>query len=441
MTSIERWHFYNIVGMGIIFFASSFSTAFAQGQKKNTETSVSVETIEKIQKAIEYVKRYHPDIKESDLAEDAIRSILKRVDKNSRYISTRDSLYNKNVERTGEFSGIGLEFGGIIMEANGARVRYIVKGSPAEKSEIVVGALITRIDGQSLRKKTLYETIRLMHGSSGTFTILTFTTPKDPNITRMVRLQREVVKIPSVTGRMIDKANGIGYLSISAIYTGTLEEIKHHIEWLLQQSHVPLEALVLDLRNNHGGDFQSAINIAQLFLKKGAPIIRTQRTDGNKREDFFFSKNSDYLPNTKLIVLVNRQTASSAEIITGALQVNDRALVVGEKTYGKGTAQSYLPLLPDSPNSPEVLITTTYFFLPNGCSINRRGIIPYVTVITMGKRGNTGYLGKQNTNNSETQKDSCAASNIPFSREFIQKNASLYRLAMDIYTQQPLVPR
>ena len=306
---------------------------------------------------------YVEDVNDQDLLESAIRGMLIGLDPHSAFISGADfdSLQDTT---TGEFGGLGIE---VSRQDDHILVISPIDGSPADRAGILAGDRIMQINGKPLRQLLPDEAAELMRGAPGTEVSVTISrVGLDPFELQIVR---DIVSINSVRSRIINQS--YAYVRISQFRGNTGKEFKNEIEQLIEEADT-IHGLILDLRNNPGGVVQSAVEIVDSFIEDGTIVYTEGRIDQANNE-YLATKN---IINTELpiVVLINRGSASASEIVAGALQDHNRAIILGTRSFGKGSVQTVLPLAPDK----AMKLTTSLYFTPNGRSIQATGIEPDV---------------------------------------------------------------
>lgn len=278
----------------------------------------------------------------------------------SRYLSKKqwDEL---RLNINAEFGGIGVY---VVQMKSGELVIYSpIEGTPAQEAGLEHGDIIIRLNGESTINMSQDDAVNQMRGEPGTqleIGVLRKSDGKEHNFT----IIREIINVPSVANEMLDEAPGIGYVWLSQVHSHSAKEIADALNKLKAED---MEGLILDLRDNGGGDFQAAIQIADIFLDNKV-IVSTRNTRGAVEE--YDARSGSY--NVPMVILVNQNTASAAEILAGALQDNERAVLIGQKTYGKGLVQKVYPL----PDGGALKLTTQKYFTPDGTDINEIGINP-----------------------------------------------------------------
>ena len=323
------------------------------------ELRAFAEVMERIRSA------YIDEVDDRELLESAIRGMLYELDPHSSYL-TPDQFDDLQVTTTGEFGGLGIE---VTMEDGFVKVVTPVDGSPASKAGIQAGDLILKIDETFVKGLSLGEAVELMRGEIGSEIELMVLSDGDDK-PHQVTLERDKIQLHSVKSRILEP--GLGYLRISQFQNNTGNDARKALDKLAKEDS--LRGLVLDLRNNPGGVLGGAVEVADLFMDNGL-IVYTQGREKSSRSDFN-AKPGDRLNGMPMVVLVNGGSASASEIVAGALQDQGRAIVVGNRTFGKGSVQTVLPLSKDK----ALKLTTARYYTPDGRSIQAEGIEPDIAV-------------------------------------------------------------
>jgi carboxyl-terminal processing protease len=257
------------------------------------------------------------------------------------------------------------------MEDGFVKVISPIDDTPAKEAGLEAGDLIIRLDDKPVKGMTLMDAVKIMRGKPGTTIELTVVREgKDKPF--KVKIKRAIIKVKSVKSRMLEP--GYAYLRITSFQSRTTTAVLEAVEKLKEESDGKLKGIVLDLRNNPGGVLHAAVGVSDAFLNEGKIVYTDGRVEDSKME--YFAQDGDVLDGAPLVVLVNQGSASASEIVSGALQDHQRALVVGSKTFGKGSVQTVLPL----DETTAVKMTTARYFTPAGRSIQAEGIVPDITV-------------------------------------------------------------
>ena len=313
-------------------------------------------------------KDYVENVEDSVLLEYAIRGMLEGLDPHSSYLD-EEAYLNLQEGTSGEFGGLGIEVG---MEDGFIKVISPIDDTPAQKAGLQAGDLIIRLDDTPVKGMSLNDAVERMRGEPGTDITLTIIRDGADKPLK-VTITRDVIKVKSVRTQILEP--GFGYLRISHFQSRTAEDARAALQELKQDNDGRLEGLILDLRNNPGGILSAAVGVSDLFLDKGLIVYTEGRIDDSKLR--FNAKPADLLDNAPIVVLVNAGSASASEIVAGALQDHKRAIIMGQKTFGKGSVQTVLPVS----NAAALKLTTARYYTPSGRSIQVSGIEPDVALV------------------------------------------------------------
>ena len=306
---------------------------------------------------------YVVDVDDKELIENAIRGMLSGLDPHSAYLDA-EQFTELQVGTTGQFGGLGIEVG---MENGFVKVIAPIDDTPAQRAGVEAGDLVIRLDDTPVKGMTLNEAVKIMRGKPGSDIELTIVR-EGVDQPLKINITRDIIKVKSVRARMLEP--GYGYLRISQFQSKTAENMVDAIDKLKKENKGALDGLVLDLRNNPGGVLNGAVAVSDAFLKKGM-IVYTEGRIADSRLRFNATPD-DVIDGAPLVVLVNQGSASASEIVAGALHDHMRAIIVGVKTFGKGSVQTILPLSSES----ALKLTTARYFTPSGNSIQAEGITP-----------------------------------------------------------------
>ncbi len=329
-----------------------------------TENKLPLEELRTFTGVLDAVKQdYVESVKDKDLLENAIRGMLSNLDPHSAFLDA-EAFQDLQVGTSGEFGGLGIEVG---QEDGFIKVIAPIDDTPAAKAGIRPGDLIIRLNDTSVKGMALSDAIQRMRGKPNTAITLTIIREglKKP---LKLKLVREVIQVQSVKSRLLEP--GFGYLRVTQFQAKTAQSLQQDLQTLEQQNKAPLKGLVLDLRNNPGGVLNGAVDVADDFLDDG--VIVETKGRGNGSDQSYKATPGDLLKSAPIVVLVNGGSASASEIVAGALQDHHRALILGERTFGKGSVQTILPL----GNGTAVKLTTARYYTPKGRSIQAAGIEP-----------------------------------------------------------------
>jgi len=310
---------------------------------------------------------YVEPVSDKKLLEDAIRGMLSGLDPHSAYLA--DEEYKELQEgTTGQFGGLGIEVG---MENGFVKVVSPIDDTPAQKAGIKAGDLIVRLDDKPVKGMTLGDAVKIMRGEPGSKIVLTVIR-EGAEAPLKFELTRDIIKVKSVKSRMLEK--NYGYLRISSFQSGTGESLVDAIDELKKENEAPLKGIILDLRNNPGGVLNAAVDVSDAFIQSGLIVYTEGRIKNSEMR--FNATPDDVIDGAPIVVLINGGSASASEIVAGALQDHKRAIIMGEKSFGKGSVQTILP----TSNGGAVKLTTARYFTPSGRSIQAEGIEPDVTL-------------------------------------------------------------
>ena len=343
----------------IIFFILYFGKVSAQEETVYDKIDLFGEVLDKINR--EYVE----EVDQSDTLDAAINGVLQSLDPYSSYMSPKN-LEEMQTETKGEFGGLGIEVG---MEAGVVKVISPLDNSPAEREGVKAGDYIVKINDTQVQGKTLNEAVELMRGPVGS--TLEITVRRVGLRKSLVfNITREIIQVASVKSEVLDEK--IGYIRLTSFNENSDDQIKKKIKEFKKNKKI--EGYILDLRNNPGGLLGQAIKISDFFLDDGE-IVSTKGRKKNENQKWF-AREGDIINGKALIVLINKGSASASEIVAGALKDHKRAVLVGEKSYGKGSVQSIIPLK----NRGAIRLTISKYYLPSGKSISEVGVTPDITV-------------------------------------------------------------
>jgi len=268
----------------------------------------------------------------------------------------------------GEFGGLGIEIG---MEAGVIKVIAPIADTPASEAGIKSGDYIVKINEEQVQGKSLTEAVELMRGPVGSEINLTVRR-KNKKKALEFKIKRAVIEIKSVRSKIVGERKDIGYLRLTSFNENSYEQLSENINKF--EKNNKLNGYILDLRNNPGGLLNQAIKITDIFLDDGEIVSTKGRRITETRR--FFSRTGDSIDGKPLIVIINNGSASASEIVSGALKDHKRAIILGERTYGKGSVQSIIPLK----NGGGIRLTISKYYLPSGKSISEIGVLPDIFV-------------------------------------------------------------
>lgn len=346
---------------------------------ENTDSvrRVPMEDVQRFSNAISEIKKYYvKPVDDKELFSNAIKGMVGGLDPHSAYLD-EEEFQELQTSTSGEFGGLGIE---VTMEDGVVKVITPLVDTPAFKAGIKSGDYIIKLGKDSVQGLTLKDAVSLMRGKAGTTIGLTVLR-KGTNKPLMFDLVREVIQIKSVKSKLLGE--NYGYIRLTQFQAQTGKDMLNAVTQLKQEAKGSLKGLILDLRNNPGGLLDSAIQVSDAFLdtnKSGKQelIVYTEgRLPGSKFTAL--ANPGDILNNAPIIVLINNGSASASEIVAGALKDNKRALILGTKSFGKGSVQTVLPL----DEKTGIKLTTALYYTPSGTSIQAKGIVPDIVVNEM----------------------------------------------------------
>jgi carboxyl-terminal processing protease len=368
---MSRWNgkgHLKIIFLIVLVFLLGVTIGLGRSDKSSAPSNNVYEDLKVFTEVIGLIqKEYVEETKSRDLVYGAVKGMLETLDPHSAFMPPE--VYKEMQEETkGRFEGLGIE---ITLKDGILTVVTPIEGTPASKAGILAGDLIVKIDGEPTKNLTLMDSVKRLRGPKGskvTITIMRegFTKPKE------VPLTREVIPVRSVRYELMDKH--YGYIRLSHFQEKTDSEFGKAIKALEEENKGPLKGLILDLRNNPGGLLDQAVKVSDRFVDSGVIVSIDGRREEQKMK--FYAHAQGTMPHYPLVVLVNNGSASGAEIVAGAIQDLNRGLLVGTKTFGKGSVQTIFPLKDGS----GLRLTTAKYYTPNGRSIHNKGITPDIVV-------------------------------------------------------------
>jgi len=360
-----------IVTAGVFALAASACVVFAPRgwTAPKTVQEALYEQVELLAEAITVIQtEYVEEIEPKRLIYGALKGMVESLDRHSQFLDP--SAYSEmQVETKGEFGGVGLE---ITIGKDGVlTVVAPMDDTPAAKSGLRPQDKIVKIDGESTRGISLHEAVTRLRGRSGSKVSLTVMREEEDKLFE-VTMVRAVIQIRSVKGAQ-SVSEGIGYVRISEFQDNTPGDLEKALEDLAKRKIS--DGLILDLRNNPGGLLDVAVDVAGDFIAAGSLVVYTKGRMQNQNQQFISKSKSPYL-GFPMVILVNGGSASASEIVAGALRDHGRAILMGTKTFGKGSVQTVIPLRDGS----AVRLTTSIYYTPSGQMIHGKGLEPDVVI-------------------------------------------------------------
>ncbi len=354
----------------LLIFSLVLSVPNVQSAEKKAKPENDADTYEMLNLFGEVMERakntYVEEVDDKKLIESAINGMLVSLDPHSSYLDVQSFKY-MNEQTKGKFGGLGIE---VTMEQGVVKVVSPIDDTPASRAGLKPGDYITNIDGENVIGMTLNDAVDKMRGKVGSKVKLTIRRINEKPFD--VTLKREEVKIQSVKSDV--KAGDVAYIRITSFSEDTDQMVEKALKKAQKETKNGIKGIVIDVRNNPGGLLDQAVNISDLFLDQGEIVSTRSR---NEEDTIRYSaKKGDIAANLPMVVLVNDGSASASEIVAGALQDHKRAIILGEKSFGKGSVQTVVPL----GKYGAMRLTTARYYTPSGRSIQAKGIEPDVVV-------------------------------------------------------------
>jgi carboxyl-terminal processing protease len=352
--------------LAAVILAAGYLTATAQQQQPRSGASETYRSLNLFGDVFERVRAdYVREVGDVELIENAINGLLTSLDPHSGYLSEK-SFRDMQVQTRGEFGGLGIE---VTMENGLVKVVSPIDETPAARAGVKPGDFITHLNGEPVLGLTLNEAVEKMRGPVNSDIKLTIR--REGRDAFDVTIRRAVIRIQSVRSRL---EGNVGYIRITTFNEQTDVGVRRAVNSLKEQLGSMPKGFVLDLRNNPGGLLDQAINVSDAFLDKGEIVsTRGRRSDDAQRHN---AKPGDLTDGNPIVVLINGGSASASEIVAGALQDHRRAVLLGTKSFGKGSVQTIIPL----PGHGAMRLTTAHYYTPSGRSIQAKGIEPDIQV-------------------------------------------------------------
>ena len=339
------------------FFFFHSPSSFADTKETYRQLSIFNEVYNRVK------NQYVEELTDKELVEKALNGMLQALDPHSSYMN--EEIYKEmQVDTSGSFGGLGIE---ITTDKGFIKIISPIDDTPADKAGIQAGDYITHLNGDSVVDMNLKEAIDLMRGEVGTSITLTIIRGTEDPFD--VELVRDTIKMASVKHRVL---NDVGVLRVSTFNEQTTSGLQDSIQKLEESENPPI-GYVLDLRNNPGGLLAESVSVSDLFLEQGE--IVSIRGREKKDVQVYSAKKGDLINQKPLVVLINEGSASASEIVAGALQDHNRAVIMGMKSFGKGSVQTIVPI-----DSGAIRLTIAKYYTPSGDSIQAVGIEPDVVV-------------------------------------------------------------
>ena len=363
MARVARYAIILITGITIGIGVTMEHTALAK-RNDNKSSPLPLEDLRTFTEVFNRIKTdYVEEVEDKKLLKDAVQGMLSRLDPHSTFLD-QESYKEMRIGTEGEFGGLGIE---VTMEDGFVKVVTPIDGTPAQKAGLKPGDLIIRLDDAAVKGMNLSDAVKVMRGKPGSRITLTVVR-EGANKPLEFTLARAIIKIQSVKKRILEP--GFGYVRVTTFQANSGKSMVRAISKLERQNKGKLKGLVLDLRNNPGGVLPAAVSISDAFLTQGL-IVYTEGRASDSRLRYSATPN-DVIGGAPMVVLVNGGSASASEIVAGALQDHRRAIILGTKTFGKGSVQTILPMS----RGTALKLTTARYYTPKGRSIQAKGIVP-----------------------------------------------------------------
>ncbi|MCF7888061.1 MAG: S41 family peptidase [Candidatus Omnitrophica bacterium] len=357
----KRFNLFLLIVLAVTIFG--YGVGYSLGEEKET----AFENLDIFAEGIATVEeKYVEEEKLKDLIYGAMKGVLSSLDSYSQFL-TPDDYKNLIVETEGKFGGLGIE---ITIKDGVLTIISPIEDTPAWEAGIQPGDIIVEIDGETTKDITLNEAVKKLRGDPKTKVTLTVLHPDQREVSE-IEITRAIIKIEDIKNSSILE-NNIGYVKIAEFRESTAKDLEKELAKLKEQE---LKGLILDMRNNPGGLLSSAVDVASIFLKEGLSIVST---DSRNQEEVIYRSDpfSPKFLDIPVVVLINKGSASGSEIVAAALRDNNRAVLMGETTFGKGSVQTIIPLSDGS----AMRLTTSRYYTPAGISIHEKGVEPDIVV-------------------------------------------------------------
>ena len=364
------------LGITTFFSSTLFAADNADGEKSR------LASLAKFTRVLATIEKYYvDDIKIDDIIKKSIEGLLTNLDAHSSYLDEKH-FKDLKIQTDGEFGGLGITVG----QKDGAlTVIAPMEGTPADKAGVKAGDIILKINKQSTLNMTIDEAVNIMRGKPGTSIELTMVREGETK-PLTISIIRDIIKIESVYSKMIENEN-ILYVRVVNFDKNIVGDVQEAIT-----KHKNVKGIVLDLRNNPGGLLNQAVGLVDIFVDEGIIVSQKGRVESENAE--YKASKSATITKLPLAVLVNGGSASASEIVSGALQDHKRGIIIGEKTFGKGSVQAVLPVV----DNEAIRLTIARYYLPSGRTIQAEGVTPDLVVYP-------GDVPRKNNEQSLKEKD------------------------------------
>jgi len=350
-----------VAALGLLTFGNTFC------EQKDAKITEFYKEIELFSDAISYLwVNYVDSVEPKKLIYGALKGMLSSLDGYSQFMDP-DSYKELKEDTKGEFGGLGIEIG---IREGMLTIIAPMEGTPAHQAGLMPKDVIVKIDGEVTKDIVIHEAVKKLRGKRGTSVDLTIWREKEEKFFD-VTVVRDIIEIKSIKKSLVIE-DDVGYIKVVDFQQDTAREFEQALKKLTAKG---VKGLILDLRNNAGGLLDVAIELTDILLEKGEPIVSTKGRIIQQNKQFIAQSNTPYTKIT-LAILVNEGSASASEIVAGAIKDNNRGIIVGQKTFGKGSVQTVIPLRDGS----ALRVTTANYFTPGGYIISKKGVEPDILV-------------------------------------------------------------
>lgn len=376
MIRVTEWHKAGVFGalLAIGIAAPAWSSSgqpqpeAVEAQAAQPGAALPLNELRKFTEVFARIKdAYVEEVSDRELLENAIKGMLSGLDPHSAYLEPKD--FEELEESTsGEFGGLGIEVG---MEDGFVKVIAPIDDTPAQRAGVMAGDLIIKLGDEPVKGMALQDAVNRMRGKPGSTVVLTIMREGESGPIE-IEVERAVIRVTSIKSRMLEP--GYGYVRITQFQEETGKQFRDAISQLKEQHSGDLRGIIIDVRNNPGGILQAAVEAADALLDEGLIVYTEGRIQSSRLR--FTATAGDISDGTPIVVLINGGSASASEILAGALQDHERAVIMGTRSFGKGSVQSVIPL----DGQAAIKMTTARYYTPDGRSIQARGIRPDIEV-------------------------------------------------------------
>jgi carboxyl-terminal processing protease len=360
----KRYFFLGSI-LSLLFLYSISTTSLGAGEKAEDSNS-RIDSMRKLASVINIVEENSVDeLKFSEIVEKTIQGLMSELDAHSSYL-TQESYNNFKIQTDGEFGGLGITVG---MRDKALTIIAPIDNTPAYRAGLKAGDIILKVEEKSTLDMSLDEAVSIMRGKPGTPIEITIVRKGEAKPLK-VKIIRDIIKIDSVFVKKIDE--DILYVRVSNFDRKVVEGVRHAL-----QNKLPTQkGMILDLRSNPGGLLNQAVGLVDLFVEDGVIVSQKGRDESESKE--YTASSRGTFKDIPIVVLIDVGSASASEIVSGALQDHKRAVIVGEKSFGKGSVQAIWPITRDG--SEAIKLTIARYYLPSGRTIQAEGVVPDIEV-------------------------------------------------------------